>query len=73
MPTATCIFEFKLDQSAPIAFDQAELKQYKERFADANKNILVIGLNFSSTSRNISEWKSQLFSPDGKKLNAEDL
>lgn len=62
------VFEFKLDQSADIAFKQVDAKKYKERYSHTEKNILVIGINFSSKSRNISEWKAKLFSPEGKEL-----
>ena len=68
LPEHTCVFEFKLDQSADIAFNQADAKNYKERYSHAEKNTLVIGINFSSKSRNISEWKAKLFSPDGQEL-----
>ena len=62
------VFEFKLDQSAEVAFGQAEAKKYKERDSHTEKNILVIGIDFSSKSRNISGWKAKLFSPEGKEL-----
>ena len=68
LPNATCIFELKLDKSADIAFDQAETKKYKERYSHTDKEILVIGINFSSKTRNISEWKAKLFSSEGKEL-----
>ena len=61
-----CIFELKLDQDGDIAFTQAERKKYRERFLGQDKSILVVGINFSSASRNISDWKGALFSPEGK-------
>ncbi|MEM7175867.1 MAG: AAA family ATPase, partial [Chlamydiota bacterium] len=63
---AICIFELKLDQDADIALTQAERKKYRERFLGGSKATLVIGINFSSESRNISDWKGMLFSPEGK-------
>ena len=68
LPKAICIFELKLDKTADIAFDQAEAKKYKERYSHATKDILVIGINFSSETRNISEWKAKQFSPQGEEL-----
>ena len=62
---AICIFELKLDQDADIALTQAETKKYRERFSGSGKPTLVIGVNFSSESRNISDWKGILFSPKG--------
>ncbi|MEM7175973.1 MAG: AAA family ATPase, partial [Chlamydiota bacterium] len=63
---AICIFELKLDQNADIALTQAETKKYRERFSSQDKPTLVIGVNFSSESRNISDWKGMVFSPEGK-------
>ena len=60
-----CIFELKLDQNADIALTQAEAKKYRERFLSKDKPTLVIGVNFSSESRNISDWKGLVFSPKG--------
>ncbi len=60
-----CIFELKLDKTADIALSQAETKKYRERFAQSEKQTLVVGINFSSESRNISGWKGRLFSPSG--------
>ncbi|MCB9093250.1 MAG: AAA family ATPase [Halobacteriovoraceae bacterium] len=60
-----CIFELKLDQTADIALTQAETKKYRERFAQSEKQTLVVGVNFSSQSRNIDGWKGRLFSPSG--------
>jgi hypothetical protein len=60
-----CIFELKLDKTADIALTQAERKKYRERFAQSEKQTLVVGINFSSQSRNIDGWKGRLFSPSG--------
>ncbi|MCB1082400.1 MAG: AAA family ATPase [Chlamydiia bacterium] len=68
LPETIVIFELKLDQTADTAFGQAEVKKYKERYSGDGKNILVIGINFSSTSRNISDWRGELLSPSGETL-----
>ncbi|MCB1115556.1 MAG: AAA family ATPase [Chlamydiia bacterium] len=60
-----CIFELKLDQSASIGLSQAERNRYRERFTHSGKETLVIGVNFSSTSRSISDWKGALYDPSG--------
>ena len=65
MPNVICIFELKLDKTADIAFKQAEAKKYKERYALDGKGLLVLGINFSSESRNIGDWKGILYSPSG--------
>lgn len=65
-PQIFCIFELKLDKTAEIALTQAERKKYKKRFSKNTKDTLVIGVNFSSKSRNISDWKGVLYSPEGE-------
>jgi hypothetical protein len=66
MPKCIYIFELKLDKTAESALDQACTKKYKERYSHAGKEILLMGINFSSKTRNISEWKGELFSKDGE-------
>ena len=61
-----CIFELKLDKTADIALTQAETMNYRERFTQSNKQTLILGINFSSQSRNINDWKGTLFSPEGE-------
>ena len=65
-PKVIYIFELKLNKSSNSAFNQAEGKKYKERYLRDGKEIMVLGINFSSTSHNISEWKGALFSSSGK-------
>ncbi|MCB1081555.1 MAG: ATP-binding protein [Chlamydiia bacterium] len=66
------IFEFKLDQSAAIAYEQTEEKRYREKYGRCGKNIAMIGINFSSKERNISEWTGALFSSSGSLLKNLD-
>lgn len=50
------VFEFKLDKNASEALCQIAERGYDESFiADARK-IFIIGVNFSSKERNISDW-----------------
>ncbi len=63
---AIWIFELKLDQPAEAAFDQTEDKKYREGQTQKGKDILVLGISFSSKSRNIGEWKGALYSPSGE-------
>ncbi len=53
------IFEFKLDQSADIALQQIRKKAYYEAFWHKNKPVIGVGINFSSQSRTIDEWKME--------------
>jgi hypothetical protein len=65
MPQITVVFELKVDQTAASALDQVQAKKYSEQYAQAGKEILVIGLNFSSKSRNVADWKGSLYAPGG--------
>ena len=65
LPNAICIFELKLDKTPEIALAQAENQHYRQRFAQNDKDTLVIGVNFSSKSRNIEGWKASLYTASG--------
>ena len=66
LPKAICIFELKLDKTPEIALAQAETQRYRQRFTQNNKDTLVIGVNFSSKSRNIDAWKASLYTASGE-------
>ena len=51
------ILEFKLDRSADEALAQIEEKQYAKPFAQDSRKLYKIGVNFSSTTRRIDDWK----------------
>ncbi len=50
------IFEFKIDQDAQSALSQINVKQYAGRFKMDGRKIYKIGVNFSSSEKNITEW-----------------
>ncbi len=50
------IFEFKVDKDAQTALNQIDLKNYAGRFKMDGKKIFKIGVNFSSTEKNITDW-----------------
>jgi len=56
------IFEFKMDRTAQEALQQIETKKYGEKYLQSGKEIMMVGANFSSKTRNISDWKSSLYS-----------
>ncbi|MEX0962196.1 MAG: AAA family ATPase [Simkaniaceae bacterium] len=62
------IFELKLDKTADIALTQSEVKRYKERYCDQEKQIVLAGLNFSSKEHRISDWKAILYAPSGEPI-----
>ena len=52
------IFEFKIDKSADEALKQIEEKQYAKPFETDSRKLYKIGVNFSSATRRIEEWKT---------------
>ena len=53
------IFEFKMDASADEALRQIEQMGYAKPYAADPRRLFRIGMNFSSGTRTISEWKIQ--------------
>jgi hypothetical protein len=51
------ILELKIDQSADVALQQIEDKQYAKPFEGDGRTIYKIGINFSSETRRMTEWK----------------
>ena len=51
------IVEAKLDSSPEAAIKQIREKGYATRFAGSGKNVVLIGLNFSSKTRTVENWK----------------
>ncbi len=50
------IMELKRDQSPDIALKQIEAKGYDRPFLASGKQIIKLGINFSSESRTIDGW-----------------
>ncbi len=53
------IFELKMDGSADEALQQIEQKGYAKPYATDPRRIIRIGMNFSSETRTIAQWKVQ--------------
>ncbi len=51
------IFEFKVDKSADEALAQIEENKYSVPYENAGNKIIKIGANFSTKTRNLTEWK----------------
>ncbi len=51
------IIEFKLDHSAEEALQQIEEKNYVAPYVADGRKIIKVGVNFSSETRNITDWK----------------
>lgn len=56
-PDYVYIMELKVDGSAQEAIEQIEAKGYAEKYSSAKRKMIEIGANFSSSKRNIDEWK----------------
>ena len=51
------ILEFKMDKSADEALAQIEEKQYAKPFETDSRKLYKIGVNFSTATRRIDDWK----------------
>ena len=51
------ILEFKINESAEAALKQIEDREYAKPFETDGRTISIIGINFSTKSRRIDEWK----------------
>ena len=65
MPKTTYVLELKLDSSPENALTQILEKKYHEQFLQKGKEIALVGVNFSSKSRNIESWKASLYTASG--------
>ena len=59
------IFELKVDQEAAIAMRQAVNQEYSQRCRHQGKQIVVMGVSFSSKKRSIDTWQGELLDEDG--------
>lgn len=69
VPKTTYILELKLDGSAEKALKQIQEKEYFKPYTRKGKQIVIIGANFSSEAKNVSEWngKENFFLRQAKK------
>ena len=54
--TQLYLIELKLNKNAQTAMQQINLKNYAQRFALSGKPITKVGINFDSTTGNITDW-----------------
>ena len=66
MPNVTYIIELKLNGSVDAALKQIHEKEYFKPYTYKGKNIVIIGANFSSKKRIVSDWKGELLSETGE-------
>ena len=58
---AIYIIEFKCDKGAEEALRQIREKGYPEKYRRQGKDLLLLGINFDSKERNVSDWKLEQF------------
>lgn len=58
-PNYVYILEFKLDGSADDALSQIEEKGYATPYLDDAREVIRVGVDFSSATRTVKEWKRQ--------------
>ena len=50
------LFEFKIDQDAQTALNQINIKNYAGRFKMDDRQVIKVGVSFSSVEKNITDW-----------------
>lgn len=55
-PNHIFILEFKLDQSAEAALEQIKARGYAEKYAIDPRPKVLLGINFSSSDKNVEGW-----------------
>ncbi|XWN35623.1 MAG: AAA family ATPase [Roseivirga sp.] len=65
---AIYIFELKVDQSAAIAMEQVQVQEYSKRYRQVGKQIVVMGISFSSKTRDIVDCLGELQDTEGQVL-----
>ncbi len=56
------VIEFKVDQPGR-AMEQIKARGYHEKYMDDNRTIYLVGINFDSTERNITEFEWEKINP----------
>ncbi len=56
-PDMIYIIEFKCNHSADAAIQQIQEKGYADQYQSSGKQIILIGINFSTEQKNLTEWK----------------
>ena len=52
------VMEFKLDESADEALQQIRQQRYGSKYLGREKEVLALGINFSSKQKAVTEWKA---------------
>ena len=53
--------EFKLDGNSVDAIEQIKNKEYAAAYANSNKKIFLVGVNFSKEEKNVESWECEVW------------
>jgi Predicted AAA-ATPase/PD-(D/E)XK nuclease superfamily len=53
------IFEFKFNKSATTALKSIESRGYAEKYVHNDKEVIAVGINFSSKTKSLNQWKEK--------------
>jgi hypothetical protein len=56
-PDRVYIIEFKCNQSAEVAIKQIQDQGYAEKYKGRGREIVLLGINFSTEKRNVEDWR----------------
>lgn len=59
LPDQIFLFEFKLDDSAEVALQQIKTTEYYKKYRLRSNTITLIGANFDSNQRKVTDWKTE--------------
>ncbi len=59
-PDYIFVIEFKFNQSADAAISQIKDKKYYEPYIRLHKPLHLLGINFSTEEKNITEWREEI-------------
>lgn len=57
-PSRIYVMEFKLDGSADSALEQIREKRYGSPFLSQEKEVVALGINFSSAEKQVADWRA---------------
>jgi hypothetical protein len=55
------LMEFKLDGNSADAIEQIKNREYAAAYANSNKKIFLVGVNFSKEEKNVESWECEVW------------
>ncbi len=66
LPKATYIIEHKLNRSAEAGLEQIKTKGYADAYLHQGRKIILLGINYSSETSQVTDWKAEVLSASGE-------